>query len=189
MAFNRIAKIELGATVVGAFTGIGAALAGWGVWSLVFQSLAVALVTTVLLWVLSTWRPKWSFRRADLHAIAHYSLNLLGFNIINYFARNADYLLIGRFLGAQALRYYTLAHRIMLYPMQNISSVLVRVMFPAFSRLQEQLERFRRAYLRVAASITLVTFPLMMGLMALAAASSGLRALAAETGEYPLWEP
>ena len=169
MAFNHLAKVELSATVVGAFTGIGAALAGWGVWSLVFQSLAVALVTTVLLWVFSAWRPKLIFHVNELRSVAYYSLNLLGFSIFNYFSRNADYLLIGRFLGAEALGYYTLAYRIMLYPLQNVSAVLGRVMFPAFSRLQKQLERFRRSYLRVAVGIALVTFPLMMGLMALAA--------------------
>ncbi|MFC1620016.1 MOP flippase family protein [Candidatus Neomarinimicrobiota bacterium] len=169
MAFNRMAKVELSATVVGAIVGIGAALSGWGVWSLVFQSLAIALVTTVLLWVFSSWRPRWIFRWDNLRSVARYSLNLLGFNIINYLARNAPYLLIGRFLGAEALGYYTLAYKIILYPLQNISYLLARVMFPAFSRLQKQLERFRRSYLRVAASIALVTFPLMMGLMALAA--------------------
>jgi len=169
MAFNHLAKVDLGATLAGAIVGVGAALSGWGVWSLVFQSLAVALVTTVLLWVFSAWRPRLVFRWNNLRSVARYSLNLLGFNFFNYLARNADHLLIGRFLGAQALGYYILAYRIMLYPLQNISYVLGRVMFPAFSRLQKQLERFRRAYLRVAASIALVTFPLMMGLMALVA--------------------
>jgi PST family polysaccharide transporter len=169
MAFNRIAKIEVSATVFGAIVGIGAAFAGWGVWSLVFQSLAIVLVTTVLLWIFSSWRPRLVFRLNNLRSIAHYSFNLLGFNFFNYLARNADYLLIGRFLGAEALGYYTLAYRIMLYPLQNISSVLGRVMFPAFSRLQKQLARFRTAYLRVAASIASVTFPLMLGLLALVA--------------------
>jgi PST family polysaccharide transporter len=91
-----------------------------------------------------------------------------GFNIFNYFARNADYLLIGRFLGAQELGYYTLAYRILLFPIQNISSVIGRVMYPVFSSLQEDNKQFASAYLKVIANIALVTFPLMFGVIALA---------------------
>ena len=96
--------------------------------------------------------------------IGKYSLNLVGFNTFNYFARNADYLLIGRFLGATSLGIYMLAYRIMLYPLQSITTVISRVMFPAYSQLQDDDARFRSAYLRTAGMIALVTFPMMAGL-------------------------
>jgi O-antigen/teichoic acid export membrane protein len=165
LAFRALAKVETFATASGAAVGIGLALLGAGVWSLVGQALSVAAITTVLLWVSSTWRPKWVFRWVEVKAVGSYSLNLTGFNIFNYFSRNADYLLIGRFLGAQDLGYYTLAYRIMFYPLQNISAVIGRVMFPVYSQIQDDDARFRRAYLRVAGVIALIAFPLMLGLM------------------------
>ena len=92
----------------------------------------------------------------------------MGFNVVNYFARNIDKLLIGKFLGDQALGYYTLAYKIMLYPLQSISWVIGKVMFPAFSKIQHDLEKVRTAYLKMVKAISLVTFPMMFGLFAVA---------------------
>lgn len=169
LLFDRLAKVELAATLVGATVGIGSAFLGCGVWSLVYQALALAMCTTLLLWVYSPWRPAFLFRWAEIKGIGNYSLNLVGYNILNYFVRNADNLLIGRFLGAEALGYYSLAYRLMLYPIQNIASVVGRVMFPVLSQIQDDDAAFRQVYLKAARSIALITFPLMTGVMALSA--------------------
>ncbi len=169
LSFNKLAKVEITAVGCGAIVGIGLAVAGFGVWSLVFQSLTTVSVTTVLLWFMGTWRPKFTFHWKEVKSVSSYSLNLTGFNIFNYFARNADYLLIGRYLGAQDLGYYTLAYRILLFPLQNISSVIGRVMFPVYASVQDDNQRFGNAYLKVAKTIALVSFPLMMGVFSLAA--------------------
>lgn len=167
LAFRTLAKIETGVMLVSSIAGIGAALLGAGVWSLVLRSVAEGVLSTLLLAIFAHYRPKLIFKWQELKSVAGYSLNLTGFNIANYFTRNADYLLIGRFLGAQDLGYYTLAYRLMLFPLQNISNVIGRVMFPVFSQIQEQNERFRRTYLNVTASIAFVSFPLMFGLFGL----------------------
>jgi O-antigen/teichoic acid export membrane protein len=166
LAFHRLARAEASAVLLGSLVGIGSALLGAGAWSLIFQSLTVATVTTVILWTSSPWRPKLIFRWAELKSIGGYSLNLTGFNIFNYLVRNADNLLIGRFFGAQELGYYNLAYRLMFYPLQNISDVIGRVMFPAYSQMQRDDARFRRTYLKVAGTIPVITFPMMLGLMA-----------------------
>lgn len=69
---------------------------------------------------------------------------------------------------APDLCYYTLAYRILLFPIQNISGVISRVMFPIYSRFQEDNKRFVEAYFKVAKIIAFISFPLMMGVMALA---------------------
>lgn len=168
LLFKILAKIEITATILGCGVGIASALLGYGVLSLVNQSLTIALTTTVLLWVWNPWRPALLLDWAELKCVGAYSLNLTGYNVFNYFARNADNFLIGRFLGAQDLGYYSLAYRFLLYPIQTISAVIGRVMFPFYSRIQDDFLRFRRHYLNVAASVALVTFPMMVGLMALA---------------------
>jgi O-antigen/teichoic acid export membrane protein len=167
LAFSKLAKVEIIAALIGSFVGISSAMLGYGAWSLVYQTLAVALVTTVLLWTASSWRPKLFFHWKEVKAISSYSLNLTGFNIFNYVVRNTDYLLIGKFLGAKNLGYYTLAYQIMLYPLQSISSVIGRVMFPVYSTIQDDIARFRNAYLKVGGAIALVTFPMMFGLWGL----------------------
>ena len=165
-AFSELAKIELIAVVVASIVGIGMAINGAGVWSLVFKSLAEVIVITVMFWFYSSWKPAMVFQLAEIKSIASFSLNLTGFNILNYFSRNADNILIGRCLGATDLGYYFLAYRIIFFPLQNITNAFARVTFPALSRLQGNFERFRNAYLNIAGSIAVITFPLMLGLIA-----------------------
>jgi lipopolysaccharide exporter len=166
-AFQTLAKLETGVTVAGSVAGITTALLGAGVWSLIIKAAVEGVLSTVLLGALARYRPSCSFQWRELRCVSAYSLNLTGFNIANYFTRNADYVLIGRFLGAQQLGYYTLAYRLMLFPLQNISSVIGRVMFPVLSRLDGEQERFQRAYLSAASCIAYFSFPLMLGLCAL----------------------
>lgn len=167
LAFQILAKVELIAIALGSTVGIFLALLGNGVWSLVYQSLVVALATTILLWLSTKWRPRLSFSWHEIKSVSRYSLNLTGFSIFNYFVANTDYVLVGKFLGAQELGYYSLAYRIMLYPIQSISAVVGRVMFPGFSQIQSDNSKFRYIYLKVVAAIALITFPMMLGLLAL----------------------
>ena len=168
LAFGTLAKVEIGAAVCGAIVGVTLALTSKGVWSLVFQSLTTVTITTLFLWIVSSWRPQMIFAWHEVKPITKFSLNLVGFNIFNYFSRNADYLLIGRYLGAQDLGFYTLAYNILLFPIQSISNVLRRVMLPLYSSIQNDNHRFSNAYLKVAGTIALITFPMMMGVLALA---------------------
>jgi len=102
----------------------------------------------------------------EVRKISRFSLNLTGYSIFNYAVRNADNLLIGKYLGAQQLGYYNLAYRILLYPIQSITAVISRVMFPVFSKLQDDIVLFRQTYLKMVKTIAFITFPMMLGLMA-----------------------
>lgn len=166
MKFRRIAVAELGGAAVGYGASITMAVLGYGVWSLAIGNLAVMVTTTLLFWVVRPWRPRSAGSYESIKSIAAYSLNLLGFSIVNYFSRNVDSLVVGRWLGAAALGYYQMAYNVMMYPIQNVTQVLGRVMLPTFSRIQDDDERFRNAYIRVTTVISLVTFPMMLGLMA-----------------------
>ena len=165
LAFNRLTRVEVGASVVGSLVAIGTATLHAGVWSLIYQSLGMMIITTISLWVMSSWRPRILLEWSEVKSVSNFSLNLVGFNILNYCARNLDYLLVGKFLGATVLGYYTYAYRIMLYPLQNISAVVGRVMFPVYAKLQDDNALLRQNYLKAVSTIALITFPLMLGLM------------------------
>ena len=168
IAFDRVGMIETAAAVASALIAIGMAAAGYGVWGLVAQTLSLTALNTLLSWFASSWRPTFTFRWSAIRSVVGYSLNYSGYMILNYMARNVDYLLIGRYLGKESLGYYTLAYRIMLYPVHNINGVLNRVMFPVLSKIQQDNARLASAYLQIAGSFSLVIFQLMLGLLALA---------------------
>ncbi len=167
LAFNKLAVLEITATLIGSVAGIATAFLGWGTWSLICQMLVITVVSTILLWFASSWKPAFAINWSEVKGVSSYSMNLTGFNIFNYFARNIDNLLVGKFLGAQNLGYYSLAYRLMFYPLQAISGVISRVMFPLYSQIQDDNRRFRQIYLTIAGTIGFMTFPSMLVLLAL----------------------
>lgn len=168
LRFKELAIIEIGAVIIAGIVAITLALLDFGVWSLAWQMLIISILSTVILWMRTDWWPKLQFNKKAIQELLNYSSNLLGFNIFNYWSRNADNLLIGRFLGATGLGLYTTAYSIMLLPLSQITRMLSRVMFPALSRVQQDQERVKRIYLRSISLIALITFPMMAGLFSVA---------------------
>jgi PST family polysaccharide transporter len=166
--FKRVVTIETSALAIASTAGIVAAVNGLGIYSLIIHSLTNATLLSIGLWLNSHWRPSFVCRWDDIKQVLGYSFNLTGFSTINYFARHADTFLIGKFIGASPLGVYNIAYKIMLYPLENVSRVIVRVLFPAFSSVKHDNVRFKNGYLKATSFIALVTFPLMAGLFAVA---------------------
>jgi len=168
MQFKRVIKIETFALTLSSLIGIVSAIIGYGVYSFILMALTNALLLTLGLWLGSQWRPGLVFSVADIKKVWSYSINLTGSTVINYFARQSDHFLIGKFLGSGALGLYSVAYKIMLYPLENVSRVIIRVLFPAFSELKHDNKRFKQAYIKAITYIALITFPLMGGVFAVA---------------------
>lgn len=168
MRFKTLAKIEASSLLFSGIVGIGAAWSGAGVWSLVAQSITAAFLAAVFRCWACKWIPKFAFSSAALKDIWGYSGNLYGFNFINYWARNADNLMVGKFFGAAPLGAYNRAYALMLLPITQISSVINQVVFPALSSIQDDKVRVKRIYLRAIGIVTLLAFPMMIGLFVVA---------------------
>lgn len=164
MRFKSLAVADLGSALIGYLVALISAYRGLGVWSLVFANIANSAATTSFYWIASPWRPMFRFDRSEVKSVMNFSLNLSGFGLMNYASRNADNIIVGRFLGRVALGNYQMAYNLMLTPLQSISSVIGQVTLPAFSQIQEQTERFRIAYVRTSSMVALITFPIMAGL-------------------------
>jgi len=87
--------------------------------------------------------------------------NITGFNIVNYFARNADNILIGRFWGAGPLGFYSKAYNLLMLPLSQITMPLTSVAVSSLSRLYGNFPRYRAYYLKALNLITLVSTPLV----------------------------
>jgi O-antigen/teichoic acid export membrane protein len=160
--------IEASSALVSGVVAICMALTGAGVWSLVGQSLASAVTRLTVSWRLSTWRPNWSFDPRAFKELFRFSRNLLANGVITYWGRNADRLVLGRFVGSVDLGVYSFAFRAINIPLDLTTSVTNAVMFPAFSIIQDDRAMVSRVYLRSIRMIALVTFPIMIGLAVLA---------------------
>lgn len=165
LRYPQLARAEAAAAIVGAVTALGAASLGAGVWSLVAQTLVTAAVGTILLWATARWRPALHFSRREARVGGGFGAGLTTFNVVNYLSRNGDYFIIGRQLGPEQLGYYTLAYRLMLLPLQMVTAVVNRVMFPSLSRVRDEPDRFRWLYLRSVGATAFAAFPIGLGLM------------------------
>ncbi len=167
MEFNVIARIGVLATFIGACVSVGMAWYGFGVWSLIAQPIVGNIVDMVGAWLAVKWRPRWQFKWTSISSLVHFSAGVLGSNLLNYANRNADNMLIGKFLGSGSLGFYSLAYEIALYPLSQIASVIVKVLFPTLSKLQDDIPVLQRVYLRGLSMIAMITFPMMLGLLAI----------------------
>jgi O-antigen/teichoic acid export membrane protein len=168
MDFRTLAMVEVAAAVAGGVVAVAMAATGFGVWSIVALSLVQCLVLAVVLFIVSSWKPRLLVKWQPIKGLLKYGLPLMGFSFVNYFNRNLDNLLIGKYLGTRQLGYYDVAYRSILFPLGNVSSVIGRVMFPALSHMEENKTRVRAAYVRANRYIAVITFPLMAGLAVLA---------------------
>lgn len=166
--FRGLSIIQLIAAAASGVLGVSLALLGYGVYALVGQLLGSAACYTILIWVYSDWRPRWLFSWSAIRELMGFSIGVIGGNSLNYWVRNADKLLIGKFLGAANLGLYSMAYTIMSLPMSQITTVLAKVMFPTLSVIQAHRGRTRMIYLRSIAVIGLLAFPAMLGLIVVA---------------------
>lgn len=133
-------------------------------WTLVAVSVGLTVFNTTTSFLFARYVPILRFSWREARGLVRFGAYLSGSTIITYFTRNSDNILIGRYLGPTPLSYYQFAYNLMLYPLYMVSHVLSRVMFPALCVVQDQNDYVRRAYLRMCACISLITFPMMAGL-------------------------
>ncbi|MCK4524844.1 MAG: MOP flippase family protein [Candidatus Andersenbacteria bacterium] len=166
--FKSLAVVEISAVLISGIIAIILAFSGFGVWSLVWQQLISIFVKVIFLWKLSDWKPKFLFKWQRFKELLWFGLNLTGFSFVNYFKRNFDDLLIGKFFGPISLGFYNLAYQLLLFPLSNISQVIGRVMFPSLSIIQSDKDKMRYSYLKATRYIAVITFPLMVWFLVVA---------------------
>lgn len=164
--FKRISSIEIGSSLISVIIALLMAYYDFGVYSLVCQSIMINLLSTLQFWRASNWRPSVCrmFDFSGLRDILGFSANLSLFSLINYFSRNADSLIIGRFMASSVLGAYNLAYRIMLFPLQSLTFVATRSLFPILSKNQDDHVTLKKTYLDCIFVILLIVVPLMSGL-------------------------
>ena len=160
MRFTAIVIVETTGLFAGFLAAIVAAWYGAGYWALVINQLVMTVVTVIGVWSVCRWRPGFPGRGLGLRSMLSYGGNLTGFNVMTFFSRNLDNLLIGKFWGAHQLGVYSRAYQMLLLPMQQINAPFAAVAVPALSRLADSPDRYRAAYLRILEKIVMITMPL-----------------------------
>ena len=168
MQFKSFALRDLASALIAGAAGVALALLGAGVWSLVAQRVCANLIRMVLLWHASRYRPARQFSFTHLKHLAAFGVNIFGVRLVSFFSQYADSLLIGYYLGDAFLGYYTISMRIIRLMLGLLVQTFNRVALSAFSRIQSDLDRVRRAVYSATDASAAAGFPAFLGVAALA---------------------
>lgn len=158
--FKKIAIITLGVQILSGFGACIYAFYGGGVYSLVLQFIVSSLLLAVMYNCSSNL--KWQFKvtKDSLSKIKAFSSYQFLFNLLSYFSRNSDKLLIGKYIGLSQLGYYEKSYRLMMLPLQNITFVISPVLLPIFSTIQDDVKQLGEKYLKLLHPLAYLSFPL-----------------------------
>ena len=157
MRFKAIAVIQIASTLVGVLVAVGLAWQQSGYWSLVGMQLSMPLVALVLTWFASPWRPQRPAFQTGTRSLVSFGADLTVSGFVWSLARGMDSLLIGRIYGSDALGLYSRAAALLARPLDQFLGPLHAVLVPALSRVQSDPQRYRRTFLQVFETVTLMS--------------------------------
>lgn len=168
MQFKKFFFSTVLGSILSAFTGIGAALAGWGIWALVVQQLTNQLLDTLILWFTVGWRPQREFSAASMKAIYSYGWKLLFSSLLDTIYNNLYTLIIGKKFSSTEVGYFDKGKQFPALIIVNINATIQSVMFPALSSQQADRKKLKAMTRRAITTSTFVIFPCMAGLAVIA---------------------
>jgi O-antigen/teichoic acid export membrane protein len=166
--FKLLAARQLTGQSIGCIVSIVMAFQGFGVWSLVSQLLVGNLISTILLWKISGWRPGFKISIKHFKDLFSFGINIVGISFLSFISMRADDFLIGYFLGPVVLGYYTVAYRLLVTLIQLLTDTVRQVILPTFSRMQDDLGKMRQAYYSAGELVSFAALPSFLGMAILA---------------------
>lgn len=160
LQFRWLAIIQSISYAVGyGIVGISLAFLGFGIWSLVIAYLSQMAFKSIFVLKVKPHPKRPALERRAITELMYFGGGFTLARIGNAIAGQGDYLVVGRWLGANALGLYSRAYQLMTIPAMLFAKVLDSVLFPAMAQIQTQPERLRVAYRRGVALIALIVLP------------------------------
>lgn len=132
---------------------------GFGIYALLINPILSSILLFIISYVKKPIKFKLYFNIKSLKKILSFSTYQFLFNLINYFSRNLDKLIIGKYLNNTMLGYYEKSYRLMMLPLQTITHVVSPVMHPVFSDLQNDFKKLSDSYLKIVKLLSYIGFP------------------------------
>ena len=168
LEFNKKFFYELTSTLVNLSVAIVLAFILRNVWALVWGGLAASFVRFFMSYTLHSYRPRIRFEKEKFQDLFGFGRWVLGSSILGFLITQGDDIFIGKMIGVTTLAFYQMAYMLSNLPATEITHVISQVTFPAYSKLQKELPKLRKAYLEVLQLTAFVSIPLAGGIFILA---------------------
>lgn len=166
--FKKQAIASLVAVIISGLIGVYMAYNGYGVWTLVIQSLINNILRVCLLWTLSKWYPKFAFSILSFKKLFGFGYKLLLSSILHTVYSNLYTLVIGKKFAPTELGFYSRAYSLAQFPSYNFTSIIERVIYPILCKSQNDDQKLNESFLRYMSMACFVIFPIMIGIAVLA---------------------
>jgi O-antigen/teichoic acid export membrane protein len=160
LEFNKEFIYQFAGTLADFIVAVSAVLILKNVWALVFGLLAGNAVRCFVSYLIHPYRPRLSRDLKKSKELFGFGKWVLGSSILIFLIAQGDDIFVGKLLGATALGFYQMAYRISNMPATEITHMISRVTFPAYSKLQDDMPRLREAYLKVLQLTAFLSFPI-----------------------------
>jgi len=168
LEFNKQFYYEFSATLVDLTVAISLAFILRNVWALVWGGLAANFVRLFMSYILHPYRPHVRFKKSEFKELFGFGKWVLGSSILIFLITQGDDIFVGKMLGVTALGFYQMAYLISNLSATEITHVISQVTFPAYSKMQYDLQRLREGYLKVLQIAALLSFPIAVLIFILA---------------------
>ncbi len=159
--FKSQAIVNITSGVTGALIGVGCALYGYGVWSLVFQYLSRNIMMSLMFWFLSDWRPSWIFSTQALKKLFDFGSKILASTLLYAAFQNIYLVVIGKVYKSEELGYYTRATLFKQIPATLVTTIMQNVTFPILVDVIEDNERVKNVMKRSVKLTAFLLFPMI----------------------------
>lgn len=165
MEFKKLFKATIISTIIASLIAVYMAYNGYGVWALVYQSLITLLLYTILLWLLVEWKPKKLFSFQRIRILLDYGWKILIVGFMDTLYNEIVGLLIGKKYSTSDLAFYTKGQQFPKIVIQNINSTVDQVIFPALSRVQNDLASLKNLAKKFIVNTYFLVSPVAFGLI------------------------
>jgi len=168
LEFHKQFVYQMTGTIVDFGVAVAAALLLQNAWALIFGLLARSFVQVAMSYVIHPYRPRVRFEGAKARELYKFGRWIFGSTIIVFLLTQGDGIFVGKVLGVTALGLYQMAYRISNLPATEITHVISQVSFPAYAKLQDNIDKIRKAYLEALQLTVFISVPLAAGIFSLA---------------------
>lgn len=156
MRFGALMVVDITALIFAGLLSVWTAVTTVSYWAIIIFNVIRPLINLVGVVLASRWVPGTFKRGHGTLGLVRRGLNIAGFDIVNYWSRNLDNVLIGGYVGASALGVYKKGYELLLLPINQLRAPMSAVALPALSRLQTNSSRLAEKYLDMVGTITLL---------------------------------
>ncbi|MES9969185.1 MAG: lipopolysaccharide biosynthesis protein [Candidatus Thiodiazotropha sp.] len=129
------------------------------IWSVVLAHVASTLLYVIMTYIIIPGKPNFAFNKKIAWELFHYGKFITGLTIVVFITTQIDNAVIGKILGMEVLGFYALAYTLANLPATHMSKILSKILFPAYSKLQNDLPALQSALTKAIKFISLTTIP------------------------------